>query len=307
MVWSIPQEPGFTVWSVAELQHAVVARWQLIELGYSRRAIEHRLKRGRLHPLFRGVYSVGRPGVTPHGWWMASVLACGPDALVSHASAAALWGISPPTTALHVSVPGHVDPRQRGVRVHRRSVLTAADIQRRHRIPVTDPVCTLIDIATCLPRNEQEAAINEADKLGLIDPETLRAELDLRPRRPGIRTLRETLDNRTFTMTDSELERLLLPIARRAGLPLPQTQVWLNGYRVDFYWPGLGLVVETDGLTYHRTPAQQAADRIRDQAHAAAGLTTLRFTRAQVRYEPLHVQSTLAAVAARLEAALRTR
>jgi very-short-patch-repair endonuclease len=128
----------------------------------------------------------------------------------------------------------------------------------------------------------------------------LREELDGRPGRVGAPKLRQTLDIRTFTITDSQLERLFLPIARRAGLPLPITQAYVNGFRVDFYWPDLGLVVETDGLTYHRTPAQQARDRIRDQVHAAAGLTTLRFTRAQVKFEPGHVETILAAVARRL-------
>ena len=86
-----------------------------------------------------------------------------------------------------------------------------------------------------------------------------------------------------------------------AGLPEPQTGRHLNGFKVDFHWPALKLVVETDGLRYHRTPAQQARDRLRDQTHAAAGLTTLRFTHAQVRFDPRHVQATLAAVAGRVE------
>lgn len=114
--------------------------------------------------------------------------------------------------------------------------------------------------------------------------------------------LRETLDRRTFTLTDSELERRFLPLARRAGLPAPQTQAWVNGFKVDFYWPELGLVVETDGLRYHRTPAQQARDRVRDQAHAAAGLACLRFTHAQIRFEPDHVVRTATAVAAKRRA-----
>ena len=101
-------------------------------------------------------------------------------------------------------------------------------------------------------------------------------------------------------LTDSALERLFLPLARRAGLPPPSAGQIVNGYKVDFYWPDFGLVVETDGLRYHRTPAQQAKDRLRDQAHATAGLTHLRFTHAQVRYEPGHVQETLAAVMRRL-------
>jgi very-short-patch-repair endonuclease len=79
----------------------------------------------------------------------------------------------------------------------------------------------------------------------------------------------------------------------------------VHGFEVDFYWPDLGLVVETDGLRYHRTPAQQARDRLRDQTHAAAGLTALRFTHAQVRYEPVHVAATLLAVVHRLEGSRR--
>ncbi len=112
--------------------------------------------------------------------------------------------------------------------------------------------------------------------------------------------LRETLDRRTFTSTDSELERSFLALVRDAELPMPETGRHLNGFKVDFYWPELGMVVETDGLRYHRTPTQQARDHVRDQAHAAAGLTALRFTRAQVRFQPDHVRATLVAVAGRL-------
>jgi very-short-patch-repair endonuclease len=134
----------------------------------------------------------------------------------------------------------------------------------------------------------------------LTDPDELRSALDEVARRPGIRALRETLDRRTFTFTDSELERRFLLLVREAGLPEPETGRHVNGFKVDFYWPALGLVAETDGLRYHRTPAQQARDRVRDQAHTTAGLTPLRFTRAQVKFEPDHVKATLAAVARRL-------
>jgi very-short-patch-repair endonuclease len=116
----------------------------------------------------------------------------------------------------------------------------------------------------------------------------------------GVGVLRRVLDRHTFVLTDSELERRFVPIARRAGLPRPKTQAVVNGFRVDFFWPQLGLVVETDGLRYHRTPAQQAADRVRDQAHIAAGLMPLRFTHAQVSYETAHVEATLRATALRL-------
>lgn len=145
--------------------------------------------------------------------------------------------------------------------------------------------------------------MNEADQLDLVDPESLRHALDSHPPRPGIRRLRGLLDRHTFALTQSQLERYFLAVTRRAGMDLPQTQAWLNGHRVDFFWPRLGLVVETDGLRYHRTPAKQAADRRRDQDHIRAGLTLLRFTHHQVRYEPAHVRSVLESVAGRLAAA----
>jgi hypothetical protein len=171
----------------------------------------------------------------------------------------------------------------------------------RHRgIPVTTPVCTLVDIAPRLSRTQLEAAISEADKRDLIDPERLRAKLEDLGGFPGVGLLRQTLDRRSFALTDSELERRFLPIAVAAGLPLPQTGRKVNGFKVDFFWPDLGLVVETDGLRYHRTPTQQARDRLRDQTHIAAGLAPLRFTHSQVRFEPDHVQATLTAVAGRL-------
>jgi very-short-patch-repair endonuclease len=185
--------------------------------------------------------------------------------------------------------------------VHRRRTLTALEITHRHNIPVTTPICTIIDLAATRPRDEVEHAIGEADKRGYTDPEAIRAALDEIDQRPGEATLRKLLDRRTFVLTDSKLERRFLPIAREAGLPLPITRRYANSFRVDFQWPELGLVVETDGLRYHRTPAQQAKDRVRDQTHTAAGLTCLRFTHEQIAFERSHVVAILTAVAARLD------
>jgi very-short-patch-repair endonuclease len=180
------------------------------------------------------------------------------------------------------------------------------DVDGRDGIPVTCPIRTLLDLAGMLSRSSLERAVNEADRLDLIDPEALLASLDRYRGQRGVARLRTLLDRRTFRLTDSELERRFLRIGTEAGLPMPETGSHLNGFRVDFFWPELGLVVETDGLRYHRTPAQQARDRLRDQAHLAAGLAPLRFTHAQVRFEAGHVRSTLRAVADRLagEAAL---
>jgi very-short-patch-repair endonuclease len=224
-------------------------------------------------------------------------------AALSHETAAALWQIRPGAAELEISIFGAVRPRRPGLVIHRRSLVARAETTRRLGIPVTTPICTVIDLAASLPRNELEAAINEADKLELIDADRLRQALYGVKRRPGVGRLRELLDRRVFKLTDSELERRLLSLIRRAGLAEPETGRYVNGFKVDFYWPQLGLVVETDGLRYHRTPAQQARDRLRDQTHAAAGLTPLRFTHAQIRYEPAHVVDTLAAVARRRQSA----
>jgi very-short-patch-repair endonuclease len=144
--------------------------------------------------------------------------------------------------------------------------------------------------------------INQANKYNLTHPPQLRGALDSRTGEPGVARLRFILDRRTFRLAKEELERRFLPLARQAGLSTPLTGQFVNEFEVDFYWPDLGLVVETDGLRYHRTPAEQARDRLRDQTHTAAGLTPLRFTHEQVRYEPEHVLAVLRATARMLAA-----
>ncbi|HEV2791674.1 MAG TPA: type IV toxin-antitoxin system AbiEi family antitoxin domain-containing protein [Solirubrobacterales bacterium] len=288
-------------WNLALNQHGVVSSEQLREVGYTPQAIYHRIKTGRLHPLHRGVYAVGRPHVTDHGRWMAAVIACGAGAVLSHSSAAALWRIGPEKRGLvELSLPGRSRRRRPGLQVHQRPSLRDLDMTVEFGIPATTPVRTLIDLALRLDRRGVERAINEADKYDLVHPPGLREALELRVGEAGVARLRTILDRRTFRLTREELERRFLPLAQRAGLPVPLTGQWVNEFEVDFYWPDLSLVVETDGLRYHRTPAEQARDRLRDQAHTAAGLVPLRFTHEQVRYEPDHVLSVLRETAERI-------
>ena len=291
------------VWELAKKQHGVVARAQLVELGLSEEAIRHRLARGRLHRLMPGVYAVGRPEVGERGHWIAAVLSCGPHALLSHRSAAALLGIRKPRRdpAAEVVVPARLPRRRPGVCAYRRATSVAdrgvsddavpASLRWRlvDNIPITGPAVVLVDLASCLPTWQLEAAINEADHLDLVDPEELRSAIELLPRRPGLRRLRQLLDASTQALTATVLEGLFLPLAAEAGLPLPTTQATPGSHRVDFYWEELGLVVETDSLRYHRTAFKQAADKRRDNHHALSGLITLRFTHSQVRHEPDYV------------------
>jgi very-short-patch-repair endonuclease len=276
----------------------VVTRRQLLDLGLGPDSIKHRVSKGRLYPLWRGVYGVGRPELGQKGRWMAAVLSCGSGASLSHRSAAALWGLLKPPKGIDIVVPRGTRRRRPGITVHRRTDLRPGHRRQIDGIPVMGPISTLVDLASCIPDGQLERAINEADRLNLVDPETLRVAIESLPRRPGLARLRGLLDRKA--LVDTGLERRFLRLIQPLDLPTPHTQAWVNGFRVDFYWPHLGLVVETDGFRYHRTPSQQASDRRRDQTHAAAGLATLRFAEEQIRYEPENVRATLAAVAERL-------
>lgn len=233
---------------------------------------------------------------------MVAVLACGEGALLSHHSAAALWRFGEERNLIDVSVCRHCKVRRPGIRVHDRAGLWNRDIGARLGIPVTNPVRTFLDIALELPENRLERAINEADKHDVIDPDSLRRELDDHRGERGIRPLRAILDEHTFRLSDDELERLFRPIAAAAGLPVPLTKHKVNEFEVDFFWPDFGLVVETDGWRYHRTPSAQTRDALRFQTHTAAGLTPLRFSHYQVKYEPGHVRTILTKTVANLRA-----
>jgi uncharacterized protein DUF559 len=232
---------------------------------------------------------------------MAAVLSCGSGAVLSHGSAAALLGIgSEDREEIEVSVRPGWDRTRPGIRVHRRRRLGRHAIGTFDDIPVTGPVQTLIDLADRHDRLTVERMVDEADRLDLLTPPMLRAALAHHGGEPGVARLRTWLDRRTFRLTRSRLERFFLPLAKDVGLPVPETKVWVNGFEVDFLWPDLRLVVETDSLRHHRTPAQQTRDHLRDQTHIAAGFTSLRFTHEQVRYEPDHVLAILGATARRL-------
>lgn len=290
-------------WALVSRQHGVVTHAQLVALGFSREAIKHRVRTGRLHTVHRGVYAVGRRQLDREGRWMTAVLACGSDAFLSHGSAAALWGIGPEWELIEVSVRRRARHRRDGLMARSRPSLPSQDVTIHCRIPLTTPPRTILDQAA-LPISDAslERLVNEADAHEgvALDPESLRRFCDLRPGEPGVKRLRALLDPEAFRLSDSELERRFRPIALAAGLPQPLTKQWVNEFEVDFYWPELSLVVETDSLRYHRTAIKQSRDFLRDQTHTAAGLTTLRFTHWQVRYDPRHIAAVLNRTAANL-------
>jgi very-short-patch-repair endonuclease len=260
-------------------------------------AIDHRVATGRLHLIARGVYAVGRPELTPDGRWMAAVLMCGDDALLSHRSAAELWGIGrEEDRRIDVTIRRDAKIKRRGIKVRRRASLPEQSVTRWRGIPVTAPIQTLIDLATELKPLRLERAVNQADVHDLVDPETLRRSLDAYVGMPGAKTLRTMLDRHTFRLSDSDLEIYFRPLALAAGFPLPLTKQWVLGYEVDFHFPDHGLIVETDGLRYHRTPAQQARMVKRDQTHTSHGFRVLRFTHWQIAHAPNEVAEVLGRV-----------
>jgi very-short-patch-repair endonuclease len=294
-------------WRLARAQHGVLTRRDLLGLGFTPKGIKHRVATGRLHPISSGIYAVGRAKLTPRGRWMAAVLVCGDEAALSHRSAAELWGIGwEETGRIDVTVRRECRIRRVGLKVRARASLPSQSLVRRHRIPTTNPVQTLIDLATELKLLRLERAVNEADKLDLVDPETLRRQLDGYVGMPGVKRLRTMLDRHTFRLSDSDLEVFFRPLAMAAGFALPRSKHRVLDYEVDFWFPDHGLVVETDGLRYHRTASQQARMVKRDQIHTAAGLRVLRFTHFQIAYEPDEVTDVLRRIRSHLSAAAAT-
>lgn len=288
-------------WELARGQHGIVTRRQLLRLGFGPRSIEHRVAHGRLRLVMHGVYAVGWPTLTPKRRWMAAVLACGDGALLSHRSAGALWGIAREQSGrVDVSVRRRCELKRPGLKVRGRPKLRPEDVVIKDHIPGTRVARTLVDLATEIDEIAVERAVNEADKRDLIDPEALRAALDRYQGEPGAPRLRRLLDKLTFRLSDSDLEILFRPIAVEAGLPFPLSKQVVNGWEVDFYWPDLGLVVETDGLRYHRTASSQTRDARRDRSHALSGMTPLRFTHYEVKHEPARVRGELNRAAAML-------
>jgi very-short-patch-repair endonuclease len=285
------------IWRLVRRQRGVIARWQLLNHGLTPMGIKHRVRRGRLIRIHRGVYAVGTKQLHPDSFLIAAVLVAGPGAALSHASAAAAWGILDRSPVLHqVSVPATARRHVAGLTLHRRTDLATHTTTRRG-IPITKPVLTLIDLAATLRDDDDvDEAIDAADRLNLIDPERLLRALDRHPGRPGTARLRRLLTH--HTRVDSRLERRFLTLIRSAGLPKPQSQRARNGHRTDFLWPEQGVVVEVDSLTYHRTAAKQAKDIHRDNDHVMNGLAVLRFSHAQIRDEPDYVMETLTATLA---------
>jgi hypothetical protein len=273
----------------------VVSRPQLIELGLSGSAIDNRVAAGRLHGFFTGVYAIGHTVVPLRGRWLGAVLACGDGAALSHLAAAALWGVARwrgGTVDVTTARRGLRGPA--GVRLHRSRRFEPSERVALERIPVTDLARTLIDLAAHWDADRLERAVEEADRLALLQLRAVFAACERHRGRHGVPRLKAVVERlEAVPVTRSELEHAFMRLCRRYGVPLPSTNVWVQGHEVDAHWPAARLIVELDGHAYHRSRAAFERDRRRDAEHVASGHRVVRLTHWRIEREAPAVASML--------------
>jgi very-short-patch-repair endonuclease len=272
--------------ALADAQHGVVSRSQLLILGLGRHRIERRLAAGRLQALHRGVYAFGHRALTIEGRWMGAVMACGNTAVLSHATAAAAWDLRPtPDGAIHVTVAGDGGRKRRaGIRLHRSATIEPDDTTTHRGIPITTPVRTVVDLARILKGRPLEQALDLAEQRQLVDFADLR-------QRSIPTSLQAVLSLYTAgsTVTRSEMEERFLALCDDYELPRPNVNTRIEGKEVDFAWWDARLIVEVDGYAYHRSPTAFETDRERDVVLVVAGWQVLRFTWTQITIRPAWV------------------
>lgn len=245
---------------------------------------------GRLHVVHRGVYAVGHGALAEHGRLLAAVLALGDGAVLSHISAAMLWGFWQPDQDDGVDVTVARRLRQRpGIRVHAVRALDPGDITRRARISVTVPARTLLDLADVVRSDRAlRRSVHEAEVQRRVSHRQLQEQLDRAAGRRGASRLSKLIAVGPAP-TRSELEDRTLELMRRHGFPRPETNVRLatmaGPVEVDFHFPDCGLVVETDGDAYHGTRLAREADARKQALLEAAGYRVIRLLWSEVTRE----------------------
>jgi predicted transcriptional regulator of viral defense system len=290
---------------LADRQHGVVSLTQLRALGLSASAARKRVGAGRLHRIHQGVYAVGRSRLDVRGRRMAAVLACGPDAVLSHCAAANALGLLPWVgETIHVTVPSRSRRKVPGIAIHRSPRLPPEDRGECDGIPCTSPARTLLDLADVLPPGDRlTRAIENAERTGVFDAAAVDEVLGRAYGRPAAARLRAALAAYSGEPppTKTELEARALALFADAGLPRPRVNSLVataeGPLEVDFCWPDRRLVVEADGFEWHRSRARFEDDRRRDQLLQAAGYAVVRVTWRQLMCDRRRILSTLSRVA----------
>jgi very-short-patch-repair endonuclease len=277
-----------------------VSRRQLLRRGWSKEELDWRIRSGRLHRLHHGVYSLA-PGqlLSRQGRWMAAVLASGPEAVLSHWSAAALWRIRPNSRGrIEVTVPH----RSRSSQAICRHVSLVPGDERavEEGIAATSVHRTIFDLAASVSLDDVVAMIKEAEFLNRYDRLSLPDLLERYPGKRGSRTLRLALQRIVEApsgRTRSRLEERFGPFLRQHNLPLPRFNDWIllgaKRYQADCHWPERRLIVELDGWEGHSTRSAFQDDRARDRALHVARYAVIHLTWNQLDVEPNEIASDL--------------
>jgi very-short-patch-repair endonuclease len=270
--------------ALAGQQRGFVTRVQLLLMGLGPGAIEYRIRRGWLIPVYTGVYAVGHRPTSPIDRAAAAVLACGDGAVLSHSSAAALWGFEKrwrmpfETTARHAL-------RRSGIRIHRSRALTRDDVRTHLGIRVTSPARTILDLAPTLDAKALTRMVNEALLSNYLRSASLAELLERQPRHPGAKRLRPFVEAGAGP-TRSQLEDEFVAFTRRYGLPRPEMNARVAGYEVDALFREERVIVELDGYHFHSSRAAFERERDRDANTLAAGFETVRATWKRLRGAP---------------------
>jgi very-short-patch-repair endonuclease len=288
---------------LADEQHGVVGRQQLVALGVGRGSLEKRLKSGRLHwilPGLPGVYAVGHRVLSQEARWMAAVLFAGPGAVLSHRSAAALWRIrGAGSGAIEVTTPRK--SRSRGAIRRHFALLPADEVTTERGIPVTTVPRTIFDLAATCNVNVVEHALRESEYRRLYDALSLPDLLARYPRHRGARSLRAALARRAEApgRSRSWLEERFLPFLREQHLPPPRLNAWIEAgkwFQVDCLWPRSRAIVELDGFAAHGTRIAFREDRARDRRLRVAGYGVIRIAPEQLEDEAESIAADLRAL-----------
>jgi hypothetical protein len=265
-------------------QNGFVTRQQLLALGVTAKAVDGRLRSGRYVAVYNGVYAEGTPRTDPVGRATAAVLACGPDAVLSHGSAASLWGLIS-RWAVELEVMTKVCRARPGITAHRCRSLAVRDVTRHWGIPVTSRARTVLDIAPRLTAKRLTRVVNDARLSRHLRLAALQDVLARNPHHRGTALLRPLVDS-PLNPTRSEMEDEFLAFAETYGLPTPLVNVTVNGFEVDVLFPEHKVIVELDGWETHRERASFESDRERDAEHLRHGFRTVRITRDRLRQGP---------------------
>lgn len=287
---------------VAACQDNLITWDQLVEIGVGRRAVARRVEKGRWQRLHRGIYLIGPSLPTLTARARAAALSYGEGAVISHRTAAELWGLLPTSEEqyIHVTVPGRNARPHDGVCLHRVRALASVEISEKHALPLTSPARTVLDLASTAPPRDTEVALAEARIHRLATDPQIANTIQRNPTSRGAPTLKALLEQEQDSgYTRSAAERRLRDLVRDAGLPRPRFNEPLLGYVVDALWPEHRLVVEVDGYAYHRHRKAFERDRRRDQELVAAGYRVIRVTWLQLRDRPLSVITSIAQAIAR--------